>query len=302
MAGKHKQRVLAIIPCLNEEETIASIVLKTKRYADEVLVIDDGSSDETGELAREIGATVITNNENEGKTAAIIKGFQYMLENNFQYAITLDGDGQHDPTEMPLILNKLINEKFDIVIGIRYGKTTEMPWWRKIGKRVLDYTTSLGNGGLITDSQSGFRGFNLKAVEKLTPLLNGKAFVVETEQLIRAHDANLQIGSTHISCKYSNLNTSTKNSASHGFSVLSYTIWLVAEKRPLLFIALPGFISIVIGLLFGIYTTQYPNHTYEFLISYSILINILIIIGALAMFVGLLLNVIPVIIKKNRSS
>jgi hypothetical protein len=98
-------------------------------------------------------------------------------------------------------------------------------------------------------------------------------------------------------CKYDGLDTSTKNSASHGFSVLSYVIWLVAQKRPLLFIGLPGFVLVVLGLLLGIHTLQYYNVTHVFLVSYAILVSILLIVGVLGMFIGLMLNVLPNILK-----
>lgn len=297
-----KQKVLALIPCFNEEATIASLVLKTKRYVDTVLVIDDGSKDDTVELAKEVGATVIVHERNKGKAAAIKTGFLYALDHGYEYVITLDGDGQHDPHEIPLLLEKMIECKVDIAIGIRYGETTEMPWWRKIGKRVLDYTTSFGNGGFVTDSQSGFRGFNTRALQKITPRLSGDEFSIESEQLIRAHDYGLSVGNARISCRYNGLGrTSTKGSASHGFSVLSYVIWLVAEKRPLLFIGAPGFLSVLIGLIFGIYTLQFYNQTHVFVIPYAIVVSIFIMLGALAMFMGLVLNVLPSIIKRSRS-
>ena len=175
-----------------------------------------------------------------------------------------------------------------------------MPMWRRFGKRILDYTTSLGNGGFVTDSQSGFRAFNKKAVKGIISRLNGEAFSVESEQLVRAHELGLKIGHTRISCKYKDLNTSTDNPTSHGFSVLNYVIWLIAEKRPLLFITLPGFILIILGLLFGIYTLQYYNQTHVFLISYAMLVSILIILGALAMFMGLVLGVLPNIIRRSK--
>lgn len=296
------QKVLALIPCYNEEATIASLVLKTKRYVDTVLVVDDGSSDDTVGIAEEVGATVVAHKRNRGKAAAIKTGFLFALDHGYEYVITLDGDGQHDPREIPLLLNKMKKDHVDIAIGIRYGESTEMPWWRKIGKRILDYTTSFGNGGFVTDSQSGFRGFNTRALEKITPRLSGDEFSVESEQLIRAHDYGLSVGNARISCRYNGLgNTSTKGSASHGFSVLSYVIWLVAEKRPLLFIGLPGFFSVILGILVGIYTLQYYNQTHVFLIPYALIVSILVMTGALAMFMGLVLNVLPSIIKRSRS-
>lgn len=295
------RKVLALIPCFNEEATIASMVIKTKKYVDTVLVVDDGSRDETVAIAKEVGAEVITHKKNKGKAAAIKTGFTYAMKNNYDQVITLDGDGQHNPSEIPLLLDTMNHQNVDIVIGIRYGETTEMPWWRKIGKRVLDYATSFGTGGLVTDSQSGFRVFNARALEKITPRINGDEFSIESEQLIRAHDYGLSVGSARITCRYKGLETSTKGSTSHGFSVLSYVIWLVAEKRPLLFIGVPGFLSVLLGLVFGILTLQHYNQTHVFVIPYAIMVSIFIMIGALAMFMGLVLNVLPSIIKRSRS-
>lgn len=295
-----KPRILAIIPCYNEEATIGSIVLKTKRYVDTVVIIDDGSTDDTVKIAQDAGAVVISHNNNYGKSASIKTGFNYALENNYDYIVTLDGDSQHNPDEIPLLLENIMNGNHDISIGYRYGNKTEMPMWRKIGKRVLDYATSAGGGGLITDSQCGFRAFSKKAIETIAPKLNSSDFAVESEQLIRAHEMNLKVANTYISCKYENLDSSTKNPASHGFSVLNKIIWIVAEKRPLLCISLPGFLSVIIGLFFGIQTLQYYNKTHVFLIPYAILVSIFLIIGILAMFIGLMLNVLPGIIERSR--
>jgi len=302
MTNTHKDKVLALIPCFNEEATIASIVIKTKRHVDEVLVVDDGSKDETVDIARQVGATVISHKKNGGKAAAIKTGFTYALKHHFDMVVTLDGDGQHEPSEIPILLDKMNSDRVDIVVGIRYGKSTEMPSWRKVGKRVLDYATSFGNGGFVTDSQSGFRVFNAKALQKITPRIHGDEFSIESEQLIRAHDYGLRVANARISCRYKGLGeTSTKGSASHGFSVLSYVIWLVAEKRPLLFIGAPGFLSIILGLVFGIFTLQYYNQTHVFLIPYAIIVSIFIVTGVIAMFIGLMLNVLPSIIRRTRS-
>ena len=293
------KRTLAIIPCFNEEATIGSIVLRAKQYVDQVLVVDDGSYDATVQIAKDAGATVISHNTNIGKSNAIKTGFRYALKNKFDFIVTIDGDGQHNPAEIPFVLKNVTNNGHDISIGFRSGTRTEMPPWRRVGKRVLDYATSFGNGGFVTDSQSGFRAFNRKAVEAITPRLNGGAFTIESEQLIKAHEAGLQVGNTNITCRYKDLGkTSTKDPASHGYSVLRYVMWLVAERRPLLFIGLPGFILVMIGLLFGILTLQYYNQTHIFLVPSAILISMLLIIGALAMFMGVMLNVLPGMIRR----
>ena len=298
MENEIDKRTLAVIPCYNEEATIGSVVLKTKHHVDKVLVVDDGSSDDTAEIAREAGATVISHKKNGGKSAGIKTGFRYALANGFDHVVTIDGDGQHNPDEIPTVLGNIMNNGHDVSIGFRSGNGTEMPKWRRVGKRILDYVTSFGNGGNVTDSQCGFRAFNKKAVKAITPRLNGGAFNVESEQLIRAHELNLKVVNTPVSCKYKNLNTSTKGPTSHGFSVLSYVLWLVAERRPLLFIGLPGFVLVILGLTFGIYTLQYYNQAGIFLVHYAILISIFLIVGALGMFMGLVLNVLPNILKR----
>ncbi len=295
-----EKNTIAVIPCYNEEATIGSIVLKSKRHVNEVLVVDDGSSDDTAKIAKEAGALVVSHKKNKGKSVGIKTGFKYALANGFDYVVTIDGDGQHNPAEIPNVLGNIMNNGYDISIGFRHGTSTEMPKWRRVGKRILDYTTGFGNGGFVTDSQCGFRAFNKKAIKGLTPRLNGGAFSVESEQLIKAHELGLNVVNTHISCKYKNLDTSTKNPTSHAFSVLRYVIWLVAERRPLLFIGVPGFILIILGLFFGILTLQYYNQTHVFLIPYSIMVSIFLIIGALGMFMGLMLNVMPNILKRVR--
>jgi glycosyltransferase involved in cell wall biosynthesis len=247
-------RSLAIVPCYNEEVAIRSIVEKTKHYVDTVVVVDDGSTDSTVEVAKNAGAIVLSHLKNKGKGAALKTGFQYALENNFDYVVTIDGDGQHNPDEIPAVLGNVMNNGHDISIGYRVGTNTEMPMWRRVGKRVLDYTTSMGTGGFVTDSQCGFRAFNRRSVVMITPKLRGSAFSVESEQLIRAYESGFKVVNTNVTCKYKNLKTSTKNPASHGLSVLVYVIWTVAKQRLLLFMGIFFFIFMVIGLAVGINT------------------------------------------------
>ncbi len=300
MQKSTRKRTLAIIPCHNEEATIGSVILKTKRFVNQVLVVDDGSDDETKKIAKEAGATVISHKKNRGKGAAIRTGFQYARENNFDYVVTMDGDGQHNPLEIPALLENVVNNGHDISIGFRVGNDSEMPMWRRVGKRVLDYTTSMGTGGYVTDSQCGFRAFNKRAYESIAPKLKGESFSVESEQLIQAHELGLKVVNTNVTCKYKDLDTSTKNPASHGLSVLGYVLWVIAEQRPLLLISLPGIILIALGLFLGIYLIQFFSGDPVTLTIYAFLDNILVIIGSFMVLIGLLLYVIPRFIKKLR--
>jgi glycosyltransferase involved in cell wall biosynthesis len=298
MTGQEHKRILAVIPCYNEELTISNIVHKTKLYVEEVVVVNDGSKDNTSRIAQEAGANVLVHKKHKGKSAAIRTGFKYAIANNFEYVITIDGDGQHNPDEIPTVLKNLLENGHDISIGYRSGPGTEMPLWRRVGKRVLDYTTSFGGRGKVTDSQCGFRAFNKKAVESLCRYLDGKSFSAESEQLIKANQLGLEVGEAPITCKYNNLDTSTKTPTSHGFSVLSYVIWLVAQRRPLLLIGVPGFLVFLSGIILSIYTSQYYNQNHVFLISYTITIAVLLIIGTIAIFIGLILYVLPLIFKQ----
>jgi len=295
--------ILAIIPCFNEEATIGSVIVKTRKYVDEIVVVDDGSTDDTIKIAKALGATVISHKVNLGKSAGVKTGFKYALDDGFDYIITLDGDGQHDPDEIPDALANLKENEADISIGIRSGEKTEMPFYRRIGKRILDYATSMGNGGMVTDSQSGFRAYTRNAVRGITPKLRGSAFSTESEQLFIASDLHLQVNTFPITCKYKSVGdstvTSTASPTKHGFGVLSYVMWVVAERRPLLFIGMPGLVFVVFGILSGILTIQLYNKTGVFPVSYALITGVLLIIGALGMFIGLLFNTIPHIIKRT---
>lgn len=296
---KKKMKILAAIPCYNEEATIGSVIIKAKRYVDEVLVVDDGSTDDTANVAKEAGATVIRHEENKGKAYAIKKAFKYAIENDFDILVTLDGDGQHDADEIPNLLKPVLDGKADMSICFRSGKLTEMPLWRKIGKRVLDYATGIA-GGKITDSQCGFRAFNRKAIETFAKRIRGNGFSVESEEIVLADDSNLHIAEVRITCKYKNLKTSKKNPFTHGPSVLGFLIWLIAERHPLIFIGVPGLALILIGLFFGYKTVRFYNSTHVFLISYALVTAIFLIIGSLMVLMSLLLNVLPHIIERAR--
>ena len=198
---------------------------------------------DAGKLA---GAVVVTHDKNTGKGRAVKNALRYAVEHSFDTLVLLDGDGQHDPNEIPQLLVPLTNDSADIVIGFRtFG---QMPAYRRVGRKVLDHAT----GGPVRDSQCGFRALNRKAIDLLAGTLVKDDFAVESEMTRIANEHMLRFADVQINCKYGDFKTSTKNLVSHGVGVLNSVIGLIAEKRPLVYIGLPGFVTFIIGVFFGI--------------------------------------------------
>lgn len=152
--------ITVILPAYNEEVSIGSIVLLARRYADRVIVIDDGSSDRTAEIASNAGAEVIVHSPNKGKGMAFKTGFE--AAEGADIIVTMDSDGQHNPADIPKLVAPILKGEADLVNGSRYlyGHATDTPAYRRLGQTILDKVTIINSGVRITDSQSGFRAFS----------------------------------------------------------------------------------------------------------------------------------------------
>lgn len=159
-------RVIAVIPAYNEETTLAAVLDKTAPFVDGIIVVNDGSTDRTGEIAKSRGPTVVTHVINRGLGAAIGTGFAAATHLKADVAITLDADGQHDPSEIPLFV-EAIESGADMVIGSRMLGGTGMPWYRQVANRLGNLVTFVLFGALVTDSQSGFRAFTAYALRHI---------------------------------------------------------------------------------------------------------------------------------------
>jgi glycosyltransferase involved in cell wall biosynthesis len=191
--------LIAIIPAKDEAHNIKDVIVKTKKYVDLVLVIDDGSTDNTKEVAESLGAVVIRNEVNLGKADALKIGFKYAIEHNFDTIALLDADGQHDPDELPKLLNKL-NEGYDIVVGARKFSPELMPPLRIFANSVSSFLVSLICGTKILDSQSGYRVLRTGIVKKIT--FETKRYQLDTEMLIKAARCGFKIGFVEINTIY----------------------------------------------------------------------------------------------------
>lgn len=147
-------KIVALIPAYNEKVHITTVVGKAREYLP-VLVVDDGSKDETAKLAESAGARVIRQIPNQGKGAALSRGFQYAIDEGFEALVMLDADGQHDPSEIPAFLEKYRQTGVDLIIGER--DFSKMPLIRQCSNTIGRFMLSWAMGARIPDNQSGYR-------------------------------------------------------------------------------------------------------------------------------------------------
>ncbi|UGV41942.1 glycosyltransferase family 2 protein [Methanococcoides orientis] len=277
----------AVLPAFNEGVSIGSVVLLTRHYVDEVIVVDDGSSDSTAKIAEMAGARVIIHPQNRGKGAALRTGFD--AAKNSRVIVTLDTDGQHDPKQIPILVAPILSNQADMVNGSRYlhGKETDTPSYRRVGQTVLDQATKLNSGIDITDTQCGFRAFSGHTYDVFR--FKAANLAIESEMLADASNAGLRITEVDIDVRY-DVDCSTEHPLKHGIGVLVRILRDMEFNKPLYYFTIPGMAMGVTGLYFGI----------KFMYSFSmggnlpfgptILMVMLMIIGTFMSFTGIILH------------
>ncbi len=199
-------KIFCVIPALNEEETIKEVIEKTKPLVDQVVVVDDGSIDNTKKIAKDSGAVVLTHLVNRGQGAALETGNLYALRNGADVVVHFDADGQFMPEEIKDVLKPIINGEADMVLGSRFmGKESNMPTFKKIViipiARLVNRFV-LGARMKLTDPQCGFRAMSRKALKEIRIKQNGMAHT--SEIIYKIYKNNLKTKEVPITVKYNN--------------------------------------------------------------------------------------------------
>jgi glycosyltransferase involved in cell wall biosynthesis len=281
--------IVAAIPACNEEKTIAKVVVRAMKHVDKVVVVDDGSTDDTATIAEHLGAHLVRHEGNMGYGAAIQSCFSFARDLNSDALVILDADGQHNADDIPKMLAPIQAGEVDIVVGSRFvgADTSEVPSYRRAGLRLINEATNRVAKQKISDTQSGFRAYSSKAIQRITMYEQGMG--VTSEIHIRGSDAGLTIMEVPVEVTYKGLRTSSQNPFSHGLEILSAVLRIAGEKHPIGIFGVPGFVAIVVGLGGWLWVANRFAEVQQLPIGIALVSTVLLIGGILAVMTGLIL-------------
>ena len=249
----HRPRIIAGLPMYNEEETIGTVVTKVLDYVDAVICVDDGSSDSSARIAESCGATVFRHRVNRGYGGALKTLFAKAKKYDSDILVILDSDGQHNPADIPLLLDPIQRGVADFVIGSRFvegGGSQKMPSYRKLGIKVISAASNLSSDLDVQDTQSGFRAFSKLAIDRLR--FDAEGMELSLEMLEDAHEKKLEITEVPTVIRYDVPKGSNFTAISHGFTVFAWAALSLSQKKPFLVLGLPGMGLLATGAALGL--------------------------------------------------
>lgn len=290
--------VIVAIPAFNEESTIGDAVEEAQNHADDVLVVDDGSDDETAARAYECGASIIEHETNRGYGAALKTAFREADCIGTDILITMDGDGQHDPSDIPRLIKSQRESNANIVIGSRFeGKPeTNIPIYRRFGLSVVNLLTNLSFGVVrpkarVQDTQSGFRAYNREAITSLFHDANIHDHMGASTDILHHAIANgLEITEVGTSIRYDVENGSTQKPIQHGITIVLNLLQTIERDRPISFLGVPGLISSLIGIGFGYWTIINLFRNGVFPLGLALMSSFFLLAGIFAAFTAIILH------------
>ncbi len=293
-------KIIAGLPAYNEQSNIATIITKLKEFTDGVIVCNDGSSDLTSQIAKQLGVIVVDHIKNLGYGSAIKSIFQRFLETDGDILVTIDADGQHHAEDIQKIVKPIIDNNADLVIGSRFTETnmTKIPRYRKFGISAITKITNISTKQKITDSQSGFRAYRREII--LQTSLSETGMAVSTEILIKADRKNFRIAEVGITVDYPE-DSSTHNPVSHGTSVFIKTLKFISIQHPLKFFGISAIVFLCIGIGFIIWTIQAYAQDGKIITNIALIGIGITIVGVVLIQTAVLLHSIISIMKERNS-
>jgi len=287
--------IVVAIPAYNEDRFIGSLVLKLRARDRRILVIDDGSTDATADLAEAAGATVVRHEHNQGKMAAVQTAFEHARRMGADALVLLDGDSQHDPSDVDGLVEPILKGDADMVVGSRFaGVRSEIPRWRVAGQHALTMATNVGSGLRLSDTESGFRAFSRRALEEMR--FSGSGFAIEPATQFQAKARGWKVVEVPIHVHYEL--PMKRNPVLHGVGQIDAILRLIAEHRPLLFFGVPGLLILLAGLGLGLQVVRIYDASQQLAVGYSLITVLLVIVGILASFVGIMLHAIRDLVEE----
>lgn len=248
-------KIVIIIPAYNEQDCIGTVLNLIPRKIDdfqiETIIINDGSTDNTAKIARNLGFTVISHEKNQGLGFTLKHGLQEALDRNADIIINLDADGQYNPQEIPLLLSPMVNNGADLVLGSRFQKMSyKMPFIKRIGNKTMSFFVRFLTNTKITDAQTGFRAISRRLAELLLSLLRG-TYTYTQEMIIHTHFQNLKIAEVPVTfnARIAGESRLIQSSFSYLFKVIKIIMTTYQDYKPLKFYGTFSIIIFCLGIV-----------------------------------------------------
>jgi glycosyltransferase involved in cell wall biosynthesis len=291
-----KTGLFAVIPAFNEEIAIGSVILQAGKYAEEVIVVDDGSSDSTSEVAKMAGAEVIKLDQNTGKAYALLLGLKRARE--LHCAAAIIADGQHIPRDIPRLIAPVLSGDADLVIGSRFIRNDgKIPLYRVAGQKALNFLSNFGTGQQVSDTQSGFRVLSRRALDHLD--FESDGYNVESDMIDHFISKGLVLREIPIDVRYDVPNKHKKHPVTHGLGVMTRLVDMIGYRRPLLAFGIPGAVLTISGLIIElwVFSELYTTKVFHYVLAIGS--AFILVVGILLVIAGLILNTLVMIMKEK---
>lgn len=261
-----------------------------------MLVVDDGSDDNTAQFAREAGAYVVESPENRGYGNALKTAFDWAERLQVDRLVVLDGDGQHDPDDIPRLLDAQQTTGANMVIGNRFGGSSSVPLVRRFGLAIINLLANLvflllPDRQRIDDTQSGFRAYDRSAIESIaSSAVIGDGMEASLDILFHCQKNRLQIAEVETEIRYDVADPNSHSPFRHGFRVVMNTLQLVEQEYPLRVLGLPGLVSLSLGIGFGYWTILLFINIGEFALGRAISATLFGVSGLVTLIAAIILH------------